>query len=68
MSSLTLGFTFVMAGIGAAIAGRVAEVTSLTAMFAWLPLLPLISCLFAVGLGVVYRARLRGGAAKAAAS
>lgn len=60
MSSLTLGFTFVAAGIGTAIAGRFAESASLMAMFGWLPLLPLAACLSAVGLAAVHRRQVQG--------
>jgi FSR family fosmidomycin resistance protein-like MFS transporter len=62
MSSLTLGFTFIAAGIGTAIAGRFAESASLTAMFSWLPLLPLAASLAALGLAAVHRGQVRGRA------
>jgi FSR family fosmidomycin resistance protein-like MFS transporter len=47
MSGLTLGFTFVAGGIGAAATGAIAEARGLTFVFTWLPLLPLISGLVA---------------------
>lgn len=55
MTSLTLGFTFVAAGIGAALAGRIAESVGLLTVFAWLPILPLLAWLAAVGLRAVHR-------------
>lgn len=53
MSGLTLGFTFVSGGLGAAVTGNLAEKLSLDWVFMWLPILPLIAAAAAVVLWLV---------------
>jgi len=53
MSGLTLGFTFVAGGVGAAATGAIAERWGLALVFAWLPVLPLISGLAALALALI---------------
>ena len=62
MSGLTLGFTFVAGGIGAAITGALAESAGLLAVLAWFPVLPLVSAAAAAVLFAVDRARRRAEA------
>ncbi len=53
MTGLTLGFTFVAGGIGAAVTGALAERFTLNGVFAWLPLLPLLAAVAALGLSAI---------------
>lgn len=53
MTGLTLGFTFVAGGIGAAVTGALAERFTLDGVFAWLPLLPLVAAAAALGLSAI---------------
>ncbi len=64
MAGLTLGFTFVAGGIGAAVTGAVAERIGLTAVFTWLPVLPLLGGVCAA---VLYAFPARPAPAAAAA-
>lgn len=48
VSGLTMGFTFVMGGIGAYLTGIFADQVGLGVALSWLPLLPLMSGAFAV--------------------
>ncbi len=56
MSGLTLGFTFITGGLGAAIIGAVAERIGLEQVFTWMPVLPLFGGLAALAL-MVHQAR-----------
>ncbi|HEC22552.1 MAG TPA: MFS transporter [Chloroflexi bacterium] len=55
MTGLTIGFTFIMGGIGTALTGLVAEHVGLAATLNWLPLLLLLSGLAAMGLPASWR-------------
>ncbi len=57
MTGLTLGFTFVAGGLGAAVTGALAERLSLGTVFAWLPLLPLLAAVAALGLSMAQRGK-----------
>lgn len=57
MTGLTLGFTFIAGGLGAAVTGALAERFSLGTVFAWLPLLPLLAMVAALGLSSTQRGR-----------
>lgn len=60
MTGLTLGFTFVAGGIGAALTGSFAEHVGLPTALAWLVMMPLLSTLAAAGLaGVGRRTRVQ---------
>jgi FSR family fosmidomycin resistance protein-like MFS transporter len=58
MTGLTLGFTFIAGGIGAAITGGIAERTGLLAVFGWLPLLLVLGGVAALALGATHRRRI----------
>jgi FSR family fosmidomycin resistance protein-like MFS transporter len=58
MTGLTLGFTFIAGGIGAAITGDIAERTGLLAVFGWLPLLLVLGGVAALALAASHRRRI----------
>jgi FSR family fosmidomycin resistance protein-like MFS transporter len=59
MSGLTLGFTFIAGGVGAAATGAIAEQWGLTLVFTLLPLLPLLSGLVAMAFSLQQAAARR---------
>jgi FSR family fosmidomycin resistance protein-like MFS transporter len=66
MTGVTLGFTFVAGGIGAAITGLIAEHAGLSTAFLWLPALPLLGAIMALALYLTHRANGVAVAASAA--
>ncbi len=57
MSGLTLGFTFIMGGIGTAITGAIAERVGLVPALSWMWVLPLVSAAATAALALVQRRR-----------
>ncbi len=57
MTGLTLGFTFAVGGLGAAVTGAIAEQIGLPTVFEWLPMLLVLSALAALGLIAARRTR-----------